>query len=101
MENKRDSAESLRQEIRQLREKIVSGYDPLAIELGFPEYLPIIEQALASEKLNKEKLERCAFGIFRLVTDSYSFEQSALGKELLNVEKKIRDLARDLSLGTM
>ena len=96
MENKRTSVEELRQEIQQLRGKIESGYNPLAIELGFPKLLLTIEQALVSEKIDKERLERYDFGIFRLVTESYSFEQSPLGKELLNLGTKITNVAHDL-----
>ena len=96
MENKRTSAEELKQEVSQLREKIESGQDHLAIELGFPKFLMTIEKTLLAEKLDRETLERCDFGIFRLVTESYSFEQSALGKELLDLGTKIRNLARDL-----
>lgn len=96
MEEIRALVEPLRQEIHQLREMIESGKDSLPIELGFPKLLVEIENTLASEKLDQEKLERCDYGIFRLVTESYSFEQSALGQELLSLGKKIRNLARDL-----
>jgi len=84
------------EELHQILEKIESEKDPLPIELGFPPYLEKIEQYLASGNLDKDKLERYDFGIFRLVTESYTFEQSALGKELLSLGTRIRNLIREL-----
>jgi hypothetical protein len=96
MENQRLVADILRQEIHQIRERIESGNDTLPNELGFPRYLEKIEQFLSSGNLDKETLERYDFGIFRLVTESYTFEQSALGKELLSLGTKIGNLAHEL-----
>ncbi len=95
MENKKTSAESLRQEIHRIRVKIEKNKDTLAIELGFPGYLKKIEQFLSSGNLDSETLKRYDYGIFRLVTESYAFEQSALGRELLNLGTKIKNLAND------
>jgi hypothetical protein len=83
----------LRQDVQQLREKIELGDDSLAVELGFPKLLLEIENLLASENPNNEKLNQNAYGIFRLVTESYAFEQSSLGKQLLEIGTKIRDLS--------
>jgi len=92
MDNKSNSVESLRHEIRELKEKIESGDDPLPEDLGLPKLLVELDEILASEKLVVEKLEQHAFGIFRLVTESYEFEQSGVGKQLLEIRTRIRSL---------
>ena len=51
-----DVVKSLRQEIQQLREKIESGEDSLAVELGFPKLLVEIEEVLAAAYLEKGKI---------------------------------------------
>jgi hypothetical protein len=84
------------EELRRIREKIESEKNSLAIELGLPLYLEKIERYLSSGNLDRDKLERYDFGIFRLVTESYAFRQSALGKELLSLGTKIKNLAREL-----
>ena len=94
MNNKRDSAESLRQEIKSLKEMIELGDDILPIEWGFPKLLKELDDSLADEKLDVDKLEQHAFGIFRLVTESYEFEQSSLGKQLMEIRTKIKNLSR-------
>jgi hypothetical protein len=96
MENKIALAETLRSEIFQLRNRIESDEDSLARELEFPKLLIEIEKTLAPEMLNKEKLEGYAYAIFRLVTESYSFEKSILGQELLEARTKIRNFAHEL-----
>ena len=85
--------DDLRREIQQLREKIESGNDPLPIDLGFPKLLVEIEGSLVSENIDIEKLKQYAYGIFRLVTESFEFEQSELGKELLEIRQKIKNLS--------
>lgn len=90
--NRSDSVENLQHEIRELKEKIESSDDSLPIKLGFPRLLVELDEILDSENLDVEKLDRNAFGIFRLVTESYEFEQSSLGKQLLEIRKKIRNL---------
>jgi len=94
MKNQMDVVKSLRQEIQQLSEKIESGDDSLAVELGFPKLLVEIEEVLASANLDEVNLEQLANGIFRLVTESFEFEESDLGKQLLEVRTKIRNLSR-------
>ena len=94
MSNQSNSVENLRYEIRELKEKIESSDDPLPIDLGFPKLLVELDETLDSEKLDVERLDQHAFGIFRLVTESYEFEQSDLGKQLLEIRKKIRNLSR-------
>ncbi len=96
MENNNILVEPLTQEVFRVRKKIELGREPLAIELGFPKLLIEIEKILASKTLDKQRLEKCAFGIFRLVTESYVFEQSELGQELLNLRTKIRDFTHNL-----
>lgn len=96
MENNNILVEPLRQEIFRVRKKIESGREPLATELGFPKLLIEIEKILASKTFDKQGLEKCAFGIFRLVTESYAFEQSELGQELLDIRTKLRNFANNL-----
>jgi hypothetical protein len=90
MNNKIDTIDYLRREIQQLRERIESGNDTFPIEMGFPKLLIEIGEMLVSENLDVEKLKRHAYGIFRLVTESYEFEQSDLGKQLLDIRLKIK-----------
>jgi len=41
----------------------------------------------------KERRENDAFGIFRLVTESYFFGKSALGQKLLSLRVEIKEFA--------
>ena len=91
MENSVIVAEVL-EELHRIREKIETEHDSLAIELGFPGYLKKIEESLSSGNLDKEMLKRYDFGIFRLVTESFAFQQSSLGKNLLSLGTKINNL---------
>ena len=96
MTDKKDTAESLKEEIQRLRKEIESGSDHLPVQMGFPKLLVEIEEILDSKNMNLQKLEQLAFGIFRLVTESYEFEQSSLGKQLLDLRGKIRSISQIL-----
>ena len=44
-----------------------------------------IEKILSSQPLDLDKLGKDEFGIFRMVTDSSSLENGAIGKELMSL----------------
>ena len=98
MENKKYLLEKLKSELMNARTKIVSGNDNLPIELGLPKVLLDAENELNKNTPNKERLEKCAYGIFRLVTESHVFEKSTLGQELLSLRGKIKEFASTLTL---
>ena len=91
MDNRTNSAESLRQQIQELIKKIDRVMTLYQLSWDFQNYLTEIDDILGAEILDVKKLERDAFGIFRLVTESYEFEQSDLGKQLLETRTKITD----------
>lgn len=97
MDNKNLLMEKLRSELLQLRRKIEVSDDRLPIELGLPAILLDIENQLNNQMPNKKILEKGAYGIFRLVTESYEFEKSHLGQELLDFREKIKKFASILS----
>ncbi len=57
-------------------------------------YLEEIKNYLLEESLNKKALEQYALGIFRVVTDDWNFEQSIIGKRLLDISSNINNLSR-------
>jgi hypothetical protein len=98
MNNRNKLMEELKSESLQLRKKIESSNDQLPIELGLPKLLIDIEFEINSPTPNKKKLEKGVYGIFRLVTESYEFEKSSLGQELLNLRVKIKEFASTLDV---
>lgn len=98
MENKSFLRDKLKSEVIEVRRKIESSSDNLPIELGFPKILSEVEDELNNNAIDKNQLEKTAYGIFRLVSESYEFEKSPLGQELLNLRSKIRDFISTLPL---
>ena len=96
-ENKNSILENMKIELIQVRKKIESGGDKLPIDLGLPRVLKEIENEMTKDTPNKERLEKETHGIFRLVTESYVLEMSALGQELLILRGKIREFASALT----
>lgn len=56
------------------------------------QWLRYMQQLLAQGRFNKEDLARQSFGIFRVVSDDVCFEESDLGKELLELGGELREL---------
>lgn len=98
MSEKKILAELLKYELMQLRKSTETSNDPLPIQLGFPKLLLDMEVELGNNNPNKEKLEKGCYGIFRLVTESYEFEKSDLGQELLLLRLKIKEFASTLTV---
>ena len=96
MDNLKSVMEKLRAELLRLRNKIELSNDQLPIELGLPEILIEIEHELNNPAPSKKKLEEGSYGIFRLVTESYEFEKSDLGQELLSLRGKIKEFTSTL-----
>jgi hypothetical protein len=96
MDNKNLLNESLRSEILQLVKKMESSNDRLPIELGLPKILVKIESEISTHTPNKKNIEKEAYGIFRLVTESYELEKSNLGQELLNLRTRIKEFVSTL-----
>ena len=72
----------------ELRKKIDNHSDQLPYKSGLLKTLVDIEKVLSSEPLDLDRLGKDEFGIFRMVTDNSSLEDSAIGKELLALLKK-------------
>jgi hypothetical protein len=49
------------------------------------------------EKVDRASLESHAFGIFRIITDGWIFENTPLGKELMDFRLELRKFASQLS----
>ena len=96
MDNLNSETEKLRDELLRVRNNIESSNDQLPIELGLPKILIEIENEINNPAPNKKNLEQGAFGIFRLVTESYEFEKSDLGQELLSLRGKIKEFISTL-----
>jgi hypothetical protein len=96
MVNKNILMQELRYELLQLRKKIDSSNDQLPVQLGLPKLLLDIELEINSPKPDKKKLDKEVYGIFRLATESYEFEKSSLGQELLNLRVKIKEFSSKL-----
>jgi hypothetical protein len=97
MDNRNFLIENLKSELLQMINKIETSNDYLPIELGLPKLLLTIANELGSHTPNKKKIEQEGYGIFRLVTESYEFEKSELGQELLNLRMKIKEVASTLA----
>ena len=54
--------------------------------------LHYLRELIASGNLNGEILKKQAFGIFRLVSDEGTFEESDIGKELLQLSTAMREV---------
>jgi len=51
-----------------------------------------MKELIEAGTLNEEILKREAFGIFRLVTDDGDFEESEIGKELIELSRAMRQV---------
>ena len=98
MVNKSLLRDKLKSDVIEIRRKTESSGDNLPIELGFPKILSEVEEALNNNTPDKKQLEKNVYGIFRLVSESYKFEKSPLGQELLNLRSRIRDFISTLPL---
>jgi hypothetical protein len=71
----------------ELRKKIDDYPEQLAYRSGLLKTLIDIEKVLSSQPLDLDRLSKDEFGIFRMVTDNSSLEDSSIGKELLSLLK--------------
>ena len=68
----------------------------VAVQKPIPSALRKVSE-LDNDTPDKGRLEKGAIGIFRMVTESYIFEKSALGQELLSLRAKVREFASTLA----
>jgi hypothetical protein len=80
--------EDLLTNIVELRKKIDSYPEQIPYRSGLIKTLIDIEKVLSSQPLNLDRLSKDEFGIFRMVTDNSSLEDSFIGKELMSILKK-------------
>ncbi len=97
MVNKSSLRDKLKSEVIEVRRKIEASGDHLPIELGLPKILSEVEDELNNNIPDRKRLEKNAYGVFRLVSESHEFEKSPLGQELLNLRSRIRDFVSTLS----
>lgn len=95
MKNKKEIAEELSQELRRVINEIESSNDKFPVETGLLKVLVGLEDEMKNIIPDKKKLERGTFGIFRLVTESYYFQNSFLGREILSLYKSIKQFVKD------
>jgi hypothetical protein len=60
---------------------------------GVAKLLNVIVDDMSKEKVNRERLESHAFGIFRIITDGWIFEDTELGQELMDFRLELRKFA--------
>ncbi len=63
---------------------------------GILELLAVIAEDMSEERINKERLESHAFGIFRMITDGWVFEDTDLGRDLMKFRSELRKFASAL-----
>lgn len=83
----------LRYELLYLQRQIQDFKRSHGKDSGLSNLLQCIEGDLLEERPNPDRLEEDAFGIFRLVTDSYALEESEIGKQLMEFRLKLREFA--------
>ena len=79
-----------------LKERVEEAYRTKNIRIeehGIPKLLEIILDDLRKDFLNKQRLESHAFGIFRIVTDGWVFEDTVLGTDLMQFRLEVRGFA--------
>lgn len=69
----------------ELRRTIENSAEHISYKSGLIKVLMDIEKILSSQPLDLDKLGKDEFGIFRMVTDSSSLENGAIGKELMSL----------------
>jgi hypothetical protein len=72
----------------ELRKKIDNSSEQSPYRSGLLKTLIDIESVLSTQPLDLDRLSKDEFGIFRMVTDNSSLEDSSIGKELLSLLKK-------------
>ncbi len=91
------SINRITKEISKIENELSSEKDqanPIVILLL--KYLSEIKLYLSTEILNKKDIEQYSFGIFRVVTDDWNFEQSKIGKKLLDLCSEIDNLSKQI-----
>ncbi len=95
MKNKEELANDLRQKLSRVVNDVNKSEDKFPLEIGLLQVLVDLEIEMRNIIPNKTKLEEGAFGIFRLITESYSFQKSHLGNEMLSLHKNIKQFVKD------
>ena len=90
----------LRSELLYLQRRIEDFKRAHGKDSGLSNLLRCIEEDLLEERPNPARLEEDAFGIFRLVTDSFALEESEIGKRLMEFRLKLREFAEILQENT-
>jgi len=84
-------------EISRIENELSSEKDQAnPIVLLLLKYLSEINYYLSKDILNKKDLEQYSFGIFSVITDDWNFEQSKIGKELLNLCSELDNLSKEI-----
>jgi hypothetical protein len=68
--------------------KEIDSHPELPYRSGLLKTLIDIEMILSNQPLDLDRLSKDEFGIFRMVTDNSSLEESSIGKELTSLLKK-------------
>lgn len=63
---------------------------------GIARLLEMVAEDMNKEENNKKRLESHAFGIFRIVTDGWIFEETDLGRELMEFRLELRKLSENM-----
>lgn len=95
MENKRKRIEEIKLEALKIKTSVLSTGNKLPIHVDILHVLTELDRHLMLENLDKQKMEKYSFGIFRLTTENYTLEKSDLGQNLLNLQKNIRRFLHD------
>lgn len=82
-----------------LKSRVNEAYQERGLKIedrGIPELLTVIAEDMSEERISRKRLESHAFGIFRIITDGWVFEDTDLGQELMKCRLKLRKFASAL-----
>ena len=80
---------SLIMDAAELRKKLEAQPEQMPYKKSLIKTLADIDALLSNQPLDLVKLGKAEFGVFRMVTDSKSLEESSIGKELLSYLKEL------------
>jgi hypothetical protein len=91
--------QKIREKALSLRDRVNDSYLKKGIKInkrGISGLLEIVAEDMNEERIDKKRLESHAFGIFRIITDGWIFEDTDLGKDLMEFRLGLRKFASNI-----
>lgn len=92
----------LRREALSLCKRVIEYYHSKGVpepEKGFAAFLQRIAEKLAQKPVDAVWIKENIWGIFRIVSDDYCLERSALGEDLYSFKDRAREFAERITTG--